>query len=303
MQRRRATRRRSPRCCSATTSSRSRSTSILLIVAAIAAMVLAQRKVARRHARPSSVAHDAAEAGAGRSRPSREDPDRLLPPARRRSCSRWAPSACWSERNALRHLHVGRAAAERGEPDARRVRADAQRPDAARCSRSSRWWWRRRRWSSASRSSCRSTGAAAASTSTTSGRCGGRTLTSHEPSVAVADPGAPAGGRDAQPVPRQAARAAGRACSRRSLVAASFGVSRRGRAAACSAVRAEERLAAAASVRLDLGRRVPGRRRPAAGPAVRHDDPGRHGDRRADPPLLDRLHGATTRATAGSSPT
>ena len=63
-------------------------TSILLIVAAIAAMVLAQRSV-RAVTQAELVARP-------RRRPRREDPDRVLPVAGGRCCSRWAPSACWS---------------------------------------------------------------------------------------------------------------------------------------------------------------------------------------------------------------
>ena len=38
-------------------------------------------------------------------------------------------------------------------------------------------------------------------------------------------------------------------------------------------------------------------------PAVGDDDPGRHGRRRADPHLLDRLHARRSRVTRASSPT
>ena len=116
-----------------------------------------------RSRRRRSRAHDATRSAdrrpAERVRPgAMRTSDRLLPgavgdPVRDRHGRRAGPE----ER--ADHLHVGRAAAERREPDARRVLPDARRAWTARSWRSSPWSWRPPRSWSAWRSSCRSTGA------------------------------------------------------------------------------------------------------------------------------------------------
>ena len=279
----RATPRRWPRCCSATYFFPFEVTSVLLIIAAVGRDGAGAAQVARGHAGRDRRAR--ADLERWPHEPVAPEPGAPMRHADRRTswCSRAILFAIGTRGRAdpqerADDLHVGRAPAERREPRARRVLADARQSETARCWRSSPWWWRPPRSSSGSRSSCRVYRRIRRSNVDDARSCGGSTDVGRaEAASPLAGPGAAAGGRRWSTCSSASGSAGRRAWLRRGRWSPRRSPCRVAVAGASSG--SAPRTACRRSI-CSTGSRVGafrGRRRPPAGPAVGDDDPGRHG--------------------------